>query len=86
VTGFCSCKTGIPYFLYISARKSRAQDRSVYSIHEDLSTELTWQSREKAINRFNQVKRGNAYVNARGIVSIASALPNNTIDATRPGS
>jgi len=49
--GFCSCKTGIQYILYISARKHRAQDHSVYSIHERLSTELTPQSREKTIKR-----------------------------------
>ena len=35
----------------VSARKRRAQDRSVYNIHEDLSTVLTLQSREKCIFR-----------------------------------
>ena len=39
VTGFCSCKTGIQYILYISSRKCRAQELSVYNIHEDLSTD-----------------------------------------------
>ncbi len=36
---------------FVSVRKRRAQDRSVYDIHEDLSTEPTPQSRKKAINR-----------------------------------
>ncbi len=35
----------------VSARKLRAQNRSVHGVHEDLSTELTRQSREKRIFR-----------------------------------
>ncbi len=34
----------------MSARKSRTENRSVYSIHEELSTGLTPQSRKKAVN------------------------------------
>ncbi len=34
---------------FVSARKHRAENRSVYNIHEDLSTELTQQSRKKTI-------------------------------------
>jgi len=33
----------------VSARKHRAQDRSVYNIHDDLSTVLPQQSRENTI-------------------------------------
>ena len=36
---------------FASARKHRAQNRSVYAIHEDSSTELTPQSRKKTIFR-----------------------------------
>ena len=36
---------------FVSARKHRAQNRSVYGIHEDSSTELTPQSRKKCIFR-----------------------------------
>ena len=35
---------------FVSAKKIRAEDHSVYNIHEDLSTELMPQSRKKAIN------------------------------------
>jgi len=34
---------------FVSARKHRAEDRSVYIIHDGLSTELTPQSRKKTI-------------------------------------
>ena len=36
---------------FVSARKHRTENRSVYSIHEDSSTELTPQSRKKTIFR-----------------------------------
>jgi len=35
----------------VRARKYRAQDRSVYEIHEDMSTELTLQSQKNTIKR-----------------------------------
>jgi len=35
----------------VSARKHRAENRSVHGVHEDSSTELTRQSREKRIFR-----------------------------------
>ena len=36
---------------FVSARKPRAQDRSLYEINEDLSTELTPQSRKRTVCR-----------------------------------
>ncbi|MFQ5901466.1 MAG: hypothetical protein ACE5IH_07920, partial [Thermodesulfobacteriota bacterium] len=36
---------------FVRARKRRAQNRSVYGIHEDSSTELTQLSRKKCIFR-----------------------------------
>ena len=35
----------------MSARKPRAEDRSVHAVHEDLSTELTPQSRKRTVFR-----------------------------------
>ena len=43
--------TSINSDFFVIARKHRAENRSVYKIREDLSTELTQQSREKTINR-----------------------------------
>ena len=34
---------------FVSSRKHRAENRNVYKIHEDLSTELTPKSRKKTI-------------------------------------
>jgi len=34
---------------FVSARKHRAENRSVHGVHEDSSTELTPQSRKKCI-------------------------------------
>ena len=36
---------------FVRVRKRRAQDRSVYAIHGDLSTELALQPRKKAVSR-----------------------------------
>ena len=36
---------------FVSARKHRAENRSVHRVHEDLSTQLTQQSQKKYIFR-----------------------------------
>ncbi len=42
--------TASNWVFFVSARKPRTENRSVYSIHENLSTGLTPQSRKKAVN------------------------------------